>query len=265
MNVMLTGSNGFIGKETYHKLKKKHNVKKLIFKKLSQKSLTEIKKKIDKEIKKFKPNIIIHCATFFSKDKDAVTKKKTLKLNFNIPKILIDLAEKNKVQKFVNTGSVHEFLKDRNKFYPYLSSKKKFSNYLKNKKFTIQTFSVYIFNTFGKNDKRKKLLDLIIEQKKSLKIYEDLQLNFLNVQTISSYLSDLCKFKSRSDKNFIYLANKNFFKISSLKNLRLKQIEFIKKPQRSVIDEKKLKVPFKGKFFSSSLDNPLTYIKNNLN
>lgn len=265
MRVMLTGSNGFIGKRIYENLNKRYEKKKLVFKKLSQKNLPEIRKYIDKEIKKFKPYIIIHCATFFSKEKDIHTKKKTLKVNFEIPKILVDVANLNNVKKFVNIGSTHEFLEDKKKFYPYLSSKKKFTNFIFNKKYKIQIFSLHIFNSFGKNDKRKKLLDLIIQQKIKLEIYENLQLNFLNVETISKFISNLENFKTEEDKKLVYLANKNFLKIKSLKKLNLKKIKFLKKPATSLIEEHKIKIPFKGIFFSSSIDNPFLYIKKNLN
>ena len=76
------------------------------------------------------------------------------------------------------------------KLYPYLLSKKKFSEYVKkvqNKKTNF--LGVYLFNTFGENDKRNKFYSQII--KSPNKIYfsnKNVKLNYINVNMITKYI-----------------------------------------------------------------------------
>tara|TARA_B100000795_G_scaffold246666_1_gene212501 strand:- start:7036 stop:7257 length:222 start_codon:yes stop_codon:yes gene_type:complete len=67
--IIITGSNGFLGKNIVNFLEKKYLIKKLSFKNFSKIQDNKKKKYLDNFIKKHKPFAVIHLATYFSKKK----------------------------------------------------------------------------------------------------------------------------------------------------------------------------------------------------
>ena len=76
MNVLITGQRGFIGKNIYTRFLKKSKIKKIFFKNCTKLSLEEFENKIEKIFFKFKPDIVIHAATYFSNKRGLSEKKK---------------------------------------------------------------------------------------------------------------------------------------------------------------------------------------------
>ena len=265
MKVIVTGSNGFLGKIISYDLKKNgFKPKNLIFKQICKQKDSQIKKIIEKKILKINPDAIIHCATFFSKSKNNLTKKKTLRINYKIPKLLFNIAVKNNISKFINIGSAHEFEKDKSKFYPYLSSKKKFTEFLLKNKKKIKIVSIYIFNTFGLNDRRKKLINLVTNGKQEINISNNLKINFLNIKTISKFILQILDKNQKKNTILIGLRNKNYFNTRNLQILNLKNINLINRISKDIIRDHKIKLPFKTKFFDNKIDDVMEFIKKNI-
>ena len=262
---MVTGSNGFLGKIISYDLKKNgFKSQNLIFKEICKKKDNQIEKIIEQKILKIKPDAIIHCATYFSKSKNNLEKKKTLRINYKIPKLLFNIAVKNNISKFINIGSAHEFEKDQSKFYPYLYSKKKFTEFLLKNKKKIKIVSIYIFNTFGTNDKRKKLINLIVNNKQTINVSNNLKINFLNVKTISKFI--LQTFIKKQGKNITLfgLSNKSYFNTKNLQKLKLKNIYLSNKISKKVIRDDQIDLPFKVKFFDNKINDAMKFIKRNI-
>ena len=75
MKVIITGSRGFIGKNLYDTFSKKFEVQKLLFKNFSNLKENDFKKKLRKQFFLFKPDIVIHAGTLFTKESSSEAKK----------------------------------------------------------------------------------------------------------------------------------------------------------------------------------------------
>lgn len=63
----------------------------------------------------------------------------------------------------------------------------------------------------------------------------------------------------------MYLSNKFYFKILSLKKLKLKKIIFTKIKPLNIIEDNLIKLPFQGKQMSNKCDSALLFIRENIN
>lgn len=257
MKIIITGSRGFIGKNLLNFFQKKHRVRKLIYKNISLLNEEKYKKKLEKIFSKFKPDIIIHAATKFSKKKDKEIKKECLKINYKYSKVLYKVAVSLKIKKFIYFGSNYEFEKDKNKLYPYLLSKIKFSKFLKkadNKDTTL--LAIYLFNTFGVGDKRGKFYSKILENpKKKVRFLNNLKINYINVNSLINYIDEQIKIDKIKQKKFICLMNKEFFTIKHINQLKLKTVPF--ESIKKLTFEHKLKIPEKKVYIKDKLENSL--------
>ena len=265
MKIIITGSRGFIGKNLYNTFSKKFEVQKLLFKKFSNLKENDFKKKLRKQIFLFKPDIVIHAATLFTNENSLEVKKKCLKINYKYSRILLDIAIANNTKKFIYFGSNYEFEQNRMKIYPYLQSKQKFTKYIQkvNSKNT-KLLAIYLFNTFGENDKRKKIYSKIINNfKKKIFFYKKLKLNYINIKSLTSYIKLQLLNKWNFKKRLISIANKKYF---TAKDLKMLNINFSSDTApNDLIYEHKLLISIKKKYFNSNKDNSLyEFIKKKL-
>lgn len=220
--IIITGSNGFLGKNVVDLLEKKYLVQKLSFKKFANIKINKRKEYLDNFIKKHKPFAVIHLATYFSKKRDNKTLIKCMNINYFLSKMLYQVSVDNSVNKFIYTGSNYENIKDKNKIYPYLLSKKKYSLFLEksNSKIT-KLICLYLSNVYGENDKRKKILNHLFEIIKTekninFKSFKSSAINFIHVKDVVEIIR-ICILKK-------FLKKKLFFNIRFKKNFSLSQI-----------------------------------------
>lgn len=265
MKIIITGSRGFIGKNLCENLSKKNIIKRVFFKNLSSKNNLEIKKKIKKIFLSFNPDLVIHVATLFSKEKSYKIEKMCHKVNFENSKILVDTSIECNVKKFIYFGSNHEFEKNKSKLYPYLFSKIKFSKYIKKIQNKETNFlGIYLFNTFGENDKRNKFYSQIIKHpNKDYFINKNLNLNYINVNIITKYIGKILKKDWYFKKKFVCIQNKKNFNLKDLNKLGINLLAN-KKDQNEIKDDK-INIPIKKIIFNYNRNNSLFYfIKKNL-
>ena len=99
--IIVTGANGFLGKNVVNLLEKKYQIKKLSFKKFTKIKKDKKKEYLDNFIKTHKPFAVIHLATYFSKKKDKKTLIKCLNVNYFLSKMLYQVTIDNSVNKFI--------------------------------------------------------------------------------------------------------------------------------------------------------------------
>ena len=164
--------------------------------------------------------------------------------------VLLENLEFMGVKKFINFSTVWENYdgKKDNNFNLYSVYKSNFTrimNFYKKKLNNISFLNLTISDTFGENDKRYKIINILKNNyKKNLKtkiISKNLYLNLLNVVDINNALILILKNKYKSGSYL--LSNKNDFKI----------INIIK--QLNKISEKKIKV----KWLSDKVIKEKTY------
>ena len=212
-SVVITGSSGFIGKnfikrysnlDLYRTKRKKNN--QITFENIKSSSESDYLD-IDNDF------ILLHLATYFSKN----IEDKSLINNANIDfgESLINKLQNSKIKKIVYTNTMFNFYKEtETRNLIYTKTKQKFSDYLKEvcKEKNILYEEIYLDNTFGKNDTRKKAIPLIINsiltnQKNPIE-NPDASLNLVSVD-------DVCKrlFKATVDNrndSSIFIQKKSF-------------------------------------------------------
>ena len=227
--ILLTGGTGFIGSNILDeinnhfkvtilvrnkKIKKKKNINYLYFD--NPKNLSSLLKR-----KEF--DIIIHCATHYKKQHSESDIKKMIDANIYIGNIILENYAKLKFKKFINFTSVWENFDGIKNNPPnlYAAFKISFSNIIKfyKKKYNnVFFYNLYLSETFGQNDDRKKLLPTLKnDYRKNLTTTvnsKNLNINIINIKDIITAL-DLILNTNVKGGNYA-LINKDYIDINNL-------------------------------------------------
>ena len=224
MKIGIIGSNGFFGKNLSVFLKKKNNVKNFS-------SYNDLKKKwfttVCKEIKNYAPDIIINCAASQILDDNLKSIEKLIYSNLYSQSGFLNAA---KTQKnfigFITFGSRWEY-NQKGDYQPnsFYAATKHASDYLlqyfANKQTTI--VSLKIFDTYGENDNRKKILNLLLKSYKNqttLKLSPGKQeIDLVNILDICELVSKIC-----TDIKLKKIRGFKKFTVSSKKPIKLIQL-----------------------------------------
>jgi len=231
--ILLTGSTGFIGSELLKslskeniiyvtirtknkKIKKNKNIREIYFYNFS---------KLNNKLRKIKVDTVIHCATHYIKDHRIDDLKKLSDSNILFGNIILENLEVMNVKKFINFSTVWEnFNGEKDNFYNLYSVYKKcFSNlinFYKRRLKKVKFFNLIISDTFGKSDKRIKIINILrTNYKKNLYtniVSKNLFINLLNVTDISNAIKLILNNFSRPGTYL--LKNKKDYLISDLIN-----------------------------------------------
>jgi len=278
-NILLTGGSGFIGSNIIGKIKKKFDVSILIRNKKHIKKNSNVNylyfknlKNLSQLLKKKKFDTIIHCATYYKKNHNENDIKKMIDANIHLGNILLESYEKTKFTKFINFTSVWENYNGikNNPANLYAALKLSFSNiinFYKKKYNKVSFYNLYLSETFGLNDKRKKLMPILKSNyKKNLKstiVSNKLILNIVNVKDIVLALN-LILTKNIKPGNYGIINRKKIdvgsliYRFNKLKEKKLK----IKWGALKILNEKLInykKIPgWKAK--NSSINDLIRYI-----
>jgi nucleoside-diphosphate-sugar epimerase len=208
-NFLVTGATGFIGSNIINLLIKK---KKKVYALIKSSSKKKIHKKknlyfiyyknfdeIETKLKNYKFSTFINCATYYSStNHDQIKIIKMIESNI-IFGTLVFLAIKNDIKKFINFGSMMEYTnyKIKRPLNFYGVTKKIYEeilNYFIDKK-KIKYYNIKLYDTFGQDDKRKKLIPTIINNYNKNKITkinsENLQINIVSISSVLKIINNI--------------------------------------------------------------------------
>ena len=254
--VLITGSTGFIGSSLTSDLLNNYEII-VILRKKNKKISQLLKKKnvifyknfldLSNKISKLKVNFVIHCATHYVKNHKISDLQKLSDSNILFGNIILENIEKMNVSKFINFTTVWENYngKKNSPHNLYAFYKKTFSELIKfyEKKYkNTKFYNLIIADTFGANDKRKKIITVIRKNYKGNKISKitssRLNINLLNVKDIVKAVKIIL---SRKINPSTYNLSNNTYNIKklidhfNLKNKKKIRVKFL---SNKLINEK---------------------------
>jgi CDP-3, 6-dideoxy-D-glycero-L-glycero-4-hexulose-4-reductase len=264
--ILITGSTGFIGSSILYFLKNKKFQIYRILKDNKKRNIKSYKNdhlvlykdfsELEEKLKDHKFDVLINCATIYSKEDDAKTLLNMIEANISLFTIILKHTIKD-IDLIINFGSMMEHHRNKNKSYInfYSITKSTMENiinffiYKKKTKF----FNIKLFETFGENDQRKKIIPTIIKNynlNKTTEIYPaNLKLNFVNVSSVIRIIENILLKKNLNSGNYC-LRNLKFVSIKSLIFSLNKKLT------------KKIKIRFLGNKHKLNYKNKYKYIKN---
>ena len=230
--ILLTGSTGFVGSAILKVLIKKYKIICLNRKKVKQiKNVKNIYFKdyddLNKKLKSIKVDVVIHCATHYIKTHSHKDIQKLAYSNLIFGNIILENLKQMKVKLFINFTTVWEnFNGVKDNFYNlYSVYKKNFTNILNfYKKLTpeINFYNLYISDTFGDNDIRPKIVNILRKNYKNNKITNiissNLYINLLNIIDIIEAISIILINKSKPGE-YNLVNSKNFYFTNIIKKI----------------------------------------------
>jgi len=241
-NILITGSSGFIGSNILLNILNKHNIyitsRSKISNKLKELKVIHYKNHLDlnKKLKKIKIDIIIHCGTHYVKNHNVSDINKLTLANIEFGVILLENLKSMGVKKFINFSTVWQNYNGKqdiayNLYSAFKLSYSKILDYYIGKFSFIRFYNLFISDTYGENDNRSKIINLIkqnIRNKKKIRIVsKKLSINLLNVKDIVAAVRIIVdknvkpgKYNVTNNKNIkIYNLVKKIKKVKKIKNL----------------------------------------------
>ena len=235
--ILITGSTGFIGSHIvnlllekniyiYDILREKNKNSKYIKKLKKNKNYFPIFykkfKELEEKLKKIKINTVINCATYYSTKNDIKTIENLIQTNIIFCSVILETLKK-KIKKFINFGSMMEY-SGGNYFSPknfYAITKfsfQKIEEFYKKYNPNIKFYDLKLYETYGDNDKREKIIPTIIKkyfQNKNMKIIsKNLIMNFVHIESLMLAIEMIISNKIQEGEYCI--KNKKFTKIKKI-------------------------------------------------
>jgi CDP-3, 6-dideoxy-D-glycero-L-glycero-4-hexulose-4-reductase len=237
--ILITGSTGFVGSNILNLLLKKnvyiYDV--LRNKNKKNKKIRDLKKNknyspifykkfndLERELKKIKIDIVINCAAYYTGKNDIKNIENLVQTNIIFCSVILE-SLKNKIKKFINFGSMMEY-SHGNQFSPknfYAITKytfQKIEEFYKLNYKNIKFYDLKLYETYGDNDQRKKIIPTIIKNyllNKNIKIVsKNLEMNFVHIDSLTNVI-DMIIFKKIKEGEYC-IKNKKFIKIQKLIN-----------------------------------------------
>jgi len=262
MKIGIIGAGGFLGSNLYQSLIKKKSIKIIKFSSFKKEKHNWINK-VSKEIRIYKPEIIINCSASQLLGDDKKSVKELIETNIFSQSIFLREALRHKAFKsFITFGTKWELdSKGNTRPLNYYAATKAavdevFKFFCLDHKVSI--YSLKIFDTYAKNDKRDKFINLLKKSYKKNKTFK---------MTAGNQLIDLVNIEDVVDlvkiilKDIINKKKVGFYKytVSSKKPIKLKQL--IKKLMPVL--NKKLKISIGSlKYRNKETMHPTTFFFN---
>lgn len=259
MNILITGCTGFIGSNILNKFKNNNKIFVILRNKKKNEIFNHknIKKifyndynNLCKKLSKIKVDLVIHAATHYAKEHNVKDLEKFTNSNILLGNIILENVINMKVKKFINFSTIWEDyygIKD-NYFNLYSAYKKAFSkilNFYKKKNSSIKFYELMISDTFGENDKRRKIINVLKENYKNNKVTKiisrKLFINLLNVEDVVNAVFLISMNDIKSGKYLLKnKINFNMFKLVKQFNKKNKKKLKVKWMNNYKVDDKSL-------------------------
>lgn len=261
MKIIITGSTGFVGRHLIPKLILKNyqileltrnlGVSYQLFKGKTQKHfINEDQNELVKTIEEFKPDVIIHLASFLTSLDDFNSLNKLLDSNITFFCRLLDATKNIDLKLFVNTGTFAEYQNNSNILDPaYLyaatkSASRSFLDYY-SKVYNFKQTTVVPYTIYGGNYEQKKIIDIIYDSTINPNTIDlspgDQILDFIHIDDVTDFYILLIQ----NQQNIL---NKTNFQLGTGIGHSLKQVaQIIEK-----ISAKKANINWGGKEYRSS-------------
>jgi nucleoside-diphosphate-sugar epimerase len=203
MKILMTGSTGYIGSHLYSKLKESNYDIKVVLNKnpiVYSETFVEEKDihtyvnhyKLKEFITSFNPDLCIHLASSQSEDESLESIENLINSNLKFSTELINSLSLSSCRKFINTGTSWQHYESvvYNPVNLYAATKQAFQDILVYyaEAFDFRIVTLKLFDTYGPNDHRKKIINLFFNQissKQSLKLTPGNQLiNLVHIDDI---------------------------------------------------------------------------------
>ena len=272
-SILITGSTGFIG-QNLTKLLLSLNYKVLVLIRKESKNKLFVKKTqknnknfhpiyfnnintLPKKISKLKINYVINLATKWIDKHNYKDLIDVINSNILFNTAVLDVVPKKNLQKFINV-STYGLFKTSKKYNPinlYAATKKSFEDiivYYQNNHKKTYFYNLYLYDNYGVNDKRNKIIAKILKDykanKKTTILSNKVELNLLNVSEICKAFRLILEKKINSG-NYLIRAKKftNILDLIKKTNTKLnKKIKYnlLNKPIRKKIDFKMNLLPY---------------------
>jgi nucleoside-diphosphate-sugar epimerase len=225
MYTIITGVNGFIGSNLLARLK---NSEIITVSRKDPKNLALFRGKKEVSYRELQNHEVklVHLATYFSKEQKDIEKIKSANIDFGVN--LLDVVANLNIKKIIYTNTMYSYYEDDSirELY-YTKTKNEFSNIISDfsRSRNVAYDEIFLDNTFGLSDKRKKVIPIIANHIKN-SLGNPIQnsknnINLMHVNdvverikiSIDNDLNYLTSFVGRKSINLtsIYLFLNNFF------------------------------------------------------
>jgi len=270
--LLITGTSGFLGynflkyilSKNYHVIDilRTKNRKNLKLKKLKKKYPINYKNiffsdyhQLNKKIKKVKANYFINFATLYKNNHKYDDIFDFVKSNILFPTLVYDLISQ-KVSKVINFGSMMQHpssqkLDSKNLYSATKNAFEMISNFYQYRERGTKFYNLKLYETFGENDNRKKLIPTIIKNYKKNKttviLSKNLKLNIIHVDDVINAIKILLNNKIRPGS--YCLKNNKSIKIEKLienfnKDFKKKiKVKYLKKSVTKIPQSRLRKLP----------------------
>lgn len=224
MNILISGSTGFIGKHLLNALlsNNKINVAILIrnfdkVNKLNDKKLIIINiNNADwkTKIKEFNPYIVIHLAAYLTSSDDEISISKLIDGNITFGSHILDALKNTNIKYFINTGTSTEYRINSSEPHPtylYSATKSAFRNILKYYQTLIdfKIINIIPYTIYGGEDTQKKLIDFIFQSTQDTNPINmspgDQVLDFIHIVDVVDFYNQLINNINNITENFTEL------------------------------------------------------------